>query len=701
MSHPAADSSHAVRVIVALADGPDAAGSQRECLDSLRRHLADGTPLVSVPARSDAVNEALFGDPGADCVLILAPCRVTGGFLARLRDAALADDSTATASTLSDRGTALALDQPAGSAVLLAELAERVERGSERERPRLQRAVGPCVYVRRDALELVGQLDEQLTPRRSVEVDFAGRCLLAGLSHVAADDVVVEPLGDLDETSRAGHLDDGLAAEPAMLARALEAARRPRERLPVTIDARALEGVITGTHVHTLELIRALAGTGALALRVLVCERRVDGATLELLRRLPGSEVLFEEHLDDRFPPSTVAHRPQQAFAVEDVDLALRLGERVVLSQLDMIAYSNPGYFPDAEAWAAFRRASRHGMASAERVVVFSRHTARELTSAGLVDDERIRVIPPGLDHGEPEAQAPSGLAADGGGPFLLCLGTDFRHKNRLFALRLLAELRDRHGFAGRLVLAGTHIPNGSSLELERALLDARPELREAVTDLGAVSEPERVWLMRGAVAVVYPSVYEGFGLVPLEAGLHGVPCVFAARSALAETMPPGTATIVPWDAARSADAVAELLADTAARARHVELLAAAGRELTWAATASAIVEVYREAAVAPVRDAATLSRDLVARERELTAAHEVVVERLVGEREHARRMYDELNAEVGWGLSLIGPHGSLPEPVQRALLAFTGRPALSRPVFALLGRVFLAARALARVARR
>ena len=45
-------------------------------------------------------------------------------------------------------------------------------------------------------------------------------------------------------------------------------------------------------------------------------------------------------------------------------------------------------------------------------------------------------------------------------------LGTDFLHKNRVFAMRLLASLREHHGWSGRLVLAGTHIPHGSSLIL-------------------------------------------------------------------------------------------------------------------------------------------------------------------------------------------------------------------------------------------
>jgi glycosyltransferase involved in cell wall biosynthesis len=491
---------------------------------------------------------------------------------------------------------------------------------------------------------------------------------------------------------------------------ALRAARGIHAKLWVTLDARALDGAITGTQVHIVELIRALAATGQLRLRLLVREHRIDPQTLELLRSLPETEMLAEDSVDEHTPRSTVFHRPQQAFAPEDVELAVRLGERIVLSQLDLIAYRNPGYFADADAWAAYRRASRHGMSAAERVVVFSDHTRRELISDALVEDERIRIVAPGLDHPSTASpQRPQALAEPASKPenadgdlsgFLLCLGTDFRHKNRVFALALLAALRERHGWDGSLVLAGTHIPHGSSRELEQALLQERPALREAVIELGAISEREKAWLMERTAAVVYPSVYEGFGLVPFEAALSGVPCLFAPQSSLAESAPQDTPTIVPWDPQRSADAAHALLCDPAARQRHVQALATVAAGLTWRATADAMVALYAEAAVAPVRAAATLSRDVVARERRLTAQHQVVVERLIGERKHAQRMYDELNAEVGSGLSLIGPHGSLPDGLQRALLAISARPALSRALYGACSRAFLSARAVGRMFR-
>ncbi|MGH2864099.1 MAG: glycosyltransferase, partial [Solirubrobacteraceae bacterium] len=579
-----------VGVVIAAADGH---AHLRECVESVSANTPTTVTTLIVAPTAAAVNGAFGQLAPADVLILSEPCRVTQGWLERMRETAREDSNTATASALADAGTALALSvdiKRAGTAEELLTRAEGLAAHTLGLRPRLGCAVGPCVYVRREALELVGALDEKLDLQWALEVDFAQRCLLSGLAHLAADDVLVQPLAPARDgteelpaalAARYPYLSSPPAvADSGVLALALEAARGPHAGLWVTLDARALDGAVTGTQVHILELILALAHTGRLRLRLLVRSGRIDRATLELLRGLPETEILAFEDLDPSTARSTVFHRPQQTFSPGDVAVALALGERFVLSQLDLIAYRNPGYFADADAWQDYRRASRHGMSAAERVVVFSEHTRRELLSDALVEDARIRVVAPGLDHRtsseqrrpsmlQPGSEEPRGESdaaswlADG---FLLCLGTDFRHKNRLFALRLLAALRAEHGWEGSLVLAGTHIQVGSSLELEREFLREHRELGEAVVAIGPVSEPEKAWLLAHAGAVVYPSVYEGFGLVPFEAALSGVPCVFAPQSSLAEEAPAGTAAIVPWDARSSAATVHALLTDPSAR---------------------------------------------------------------------------------------------------------------------------------------
>ncbi|HTQ69236.1 MAG TPA: glycosyltransferase [Solirubrobacteraceae bacterium] len=688
------------------------------CLDSIARNASASAPEVVDPSAA-AMRAALDAHAHHDALILTEPCLLTKELADRMRAAAYADTNTASASALVDAEGPLSLDLTASEEP--DELASAVGRESLRLRPRLSQIVGPCVYLRRDALQLVGPVDATLDLATALEVDLAQRCLLAGLAHVAADDALAVRLGAPTAPradpgavrSRYPYLlePDGsafdpdprppgwaaVAASPA-LGRALAASRRADPRLSATIDGRALGTALTGTQRHILELIRAVMVTGEVDVRVLVSPDVGERALAEL--RSWGAELLAVAEIGPDTPRTTVFHRPQQVFEPEDVRLALRLGERLVVNQLDLIAYRNPGYHRDAKAWRSHRRVTRQALAAAEGIVVFSEHTRRDLLADELADAVRIHTIPPGLDHEEAEqARRPGGLA-DGfeARPFLLQLGTDFTHKNRVFALELLSALREGHGWDGRLVLAGTHIPHGSSREQEQGLLARTPSLAEAVVDLGPVADAEKGWLMGRAAAVLYPSTYEGFGLVPFEAGSSGVPCVFAARSSLEEVLPAELAAIVPWDAQLSAARVIELLQDPRARARHVSALAAARERFRWSETARASVAVYRETAIAPVPEARQLSRDELSREtetRELVAAQDRVSAQLAVERDHARSMYDDLNAEVGSGLALIGPHGAMPEDLQRGLLALSANGPVSRPIFAALAALFRLARAI------
>ena len=294
-------------------------------------------------------------------------------------------------------------------------------------------------------------------------------------------------------------------------------------------------------------------------------------------------------------------HRPFQVSVPSDLTVLAGLGERLVITHHDLIGYHNPAYFPDRDAWLGYRELTATGLALADHVVFDSAHVREDALAEGLLEPARGSVVHLGVDHAvlpAPAARRPDGLTAVE--PFLLCLGTDLLHKNRLFALRLLYELRVRGGWAGGLVLAGPSVSQGSSRAHERRFLAEHPELSPAIADCGPVTEPEKRWLLEHAALVVYPTVQEGFGLLPFEAARHGTPCLWAAGSALSETLPESLARIVPWDAGASAAPARELIEDEAARSAQIEAIRSVAGELRWEQTATALLALYRRTCEAP-----------------------------------------------------------------------------------------------------
>jgi hypothetical protein len=167
------------------------------------------------------------------------------------------------------------------------------------------------------------------------------------------------------------------------------------------------------------------------------------------------------------------------------------------------------------------------------------------------------------------------------------------------------------------------------------------------------VSEAEKAWLLSRARLVLYPTVHEGFGLIPFEAAAHGVPCMWAAGTSLSELLDDDAASLVAWDPVASADRALALMRDDRAREQNVALVTRAGEGLTWEATAACLLDVYEQTCDAPATAAGALYRSNGA----LT--------------EDAAR--------------LIGPGGALPSDVERPLLALATHPRLGAPLFGAL----------------
>jgi glycosyltransferase involved in cell wall biosynthesis len=586
--------------------------------------------------------------------------------------------------------------------------AQAIRSGSVRIYPRLPAIAGHCFYVKRAALDLVGPFDVAFSPGYGEEVDFSQRCVLHGLTHVAADDGFVLRKG---QTPSGEATPDAIEAQHERMvavrypyynewmaqfsngvtspfARAVGAAKRALSGLTVSIDGRCLTAIVSGTQVHTLEVIAALSREAGVRLRVAVPHDLGDYAQA-VLADLPNIELLPADEVNDATERDAVVHRPYQVTSHEDLAFLPRLGERIVVTYQDLIAFNNPGYFRSFEEWQAHRRLTRHALSLMERVVFFSKVTAEEAIKEELVDADRTDVVYIGTDHtleGLPAVEEPPVIASKlGERPFLLCLGQDFAHKNRVFALRVLAALRERHGWHGGLVFAGPHVPVGSSASEEAAFLARHPELGEVVIDVAAVDEGKKRWLMHNATLMLYPSVHEGFGLVPFEAAEAGLICAFAAQTALAELSPSSLALIEQWDPNVTADRIAPYLTSEQLRAEHVEAVRAAAEPLTWRRTARALIQVYSAAACSRATDARKLVEEFVGERRDLEVTREELetARNRLGELEKENRRFRETFDQTAE--ELVGSGGVIPQDLRRPLLAIGKRPALRAPTFGML----------------
>jgi glycosyltransferase involved in cell wall biosynthesis len=177
--------------------------------------------------------------------------------------------------------------------------------------------------------------------------------------------------------------------------------------------------------------------------------------------------------------------------------------------------------------------------------------------------------------------------------PFALYVGTLRRKKNLRLLLRAFADLpaaaRKRYG----LVLAG--VRGATFGDLEASLAD--PRLAGVVALPGYVNDEDLVALYNHAMCVVYPSLFEGFGLPPLEAMACGTPVIASGGGAIPEVVGDAAALFAPADAGALREAILRAFEDEAQRAAWIERGARRVAGFRWDVAAGKYLDLYRDVA--------------------------------------------------------------------------------------------------------
>jgi glycosyltransferase involved in cell wall biosynthesis len=220
-------------------------------------------------------------------------------------------------------------------------------------------------------------------------------------------------------------------------------------------------------------------------------------------------------------------------------------------------------------------------------VIVISRNTANDVEKHFGISARKLNLVHNGINH---EAFRPDGTSPRN--VFLYVARLEHPGKNHVGLIEAFNRFKGATHLDWQLVLAGSKWSGAE--HIERAM-EASPYSND-IRWTGFVPDADLPALYRSAAVFVYPSLYEGFGLPPLEAMACGVPVICSTGGALREMAGKAAALVESGDVAGLAAQMARVAGDPVLRASMRENGLAHARQFQWRKTAEATLRVYAKA---------------------------------------------------------------------------------------------------------
>ncbi|HEX5473020.1 MAG TPA: glycosyltransferase family 1 protein [Vicinamibacterales bacterium] len=369
----------------------------------------------------------------------------------------------------------------------------------------------------------------------------------------------------------------------------------------IAIDARKLRDYGIGTYVRNL--LRQLARIDRASEYVLLCQQQDCQMAAELgenFRAVPESSPAYSIREQFRVPLDVRRERANLFHAPHYVLPALTPCRSVVTIH-DCIHLRFPQYLPNRLGYAYARTSLWMATHRAARVLTVSQASKRDILRYFKVPESRIDVIYNAIDARfweEPSAEDMERVRQRYrlDAPFILYAGNIKPHKNLERLIEAFQLLRPAlpGAFKGvQLLIIGDEISKYATLR--RAV--HRYKLHKYVRFFGFVPDQTLAALYRLADAFVFPSLYEGFGLPPLEAMASGTPVITSNVSSLPEVVGDAALLIDPYEPQAIADAIARVLSDTALRADLRARGLERARAFSWERSIRRVREIYDEVA--------------------------------------------------------------------------------------------------------
>jgi glycosyltransferase involved in cell wall biosynthesis len=364
----------------------------------------------------------------------------------------------------------------------------------------------------------------------------------------------------------------------------------------VAIDARKLHDFGIGTYIRNL--LRHLAQIDRDSEYVLLCQEPDLAVAAQLgpnFRAVlePSPNYSFREQI--RVPWVLHRERPDVFHAPHYVLPPLTRCRSVVTIH-DCIHLMFPQYLPSRAAYVYARASMWSAARQAHRILTVSEASKRDIIHFFNVPPEKVVVVYNAIE--ERFAVTPSDEAIERvreryqlNHPFVLYVGNIKPHKNLVRLIEAFADLRGRGFDELKLLIIGDEI---SKLPALRRAVHSH-KLHKHVRFLGYLEGQTLAILYRLASVFVFPSLYEGFGLPPIEAMASGTPVVTSNVSSMPEVTGDAAVLVDPYSVESIMEGIERVLKDPVLSAELREKGIARARQFSWARSVERTRQVYQE----------------------------------------------------------------------------------------------------------
>lgn len=380
--------------------------------------------------------------------------------------------------------------------------------------------------------------------------------------------------------------------------------------MKIILDFRKYNGVVGGVEQGAIQIARWMSTNGHQV--ILLCKDSRSQEVKDMFTAQPGVSIHplpVKSHVISRENSKLDSGYIQDLAEKEKADVIhfyynwsfpRNSKAPCLLTVHDVIPFTFREAMPFIKNWFAYRPGIKTACQLNNLIVTVSEYSKQDISQKANVPLDKIRVIPNGLREPNPEnAATMKALAArcrlhDA---FILNVGGIHERKNIVRLIQAFTLMVKEYGYDGHLVITGSTsgAPYQEKMKKQCDAAVKTSGIADRITFTGFVTEQELDQLLRRAQLLIYPSLYEGFGIPILEAMKVGTPVVTSNVTAMPEVAGDAAQLVNPIDISAMAAAMNRVLKDEQLREEMRRKGYARASSYSWDKSCKQYLQVYKE----------------------------------------------------------------------------------------------------------